>query len=182
MSWLGDLLRRARIRGLVEGRVQRGRTEATENDAKDDAERWQDYGFAAHPVDGQGLVINVAGHTIVLRMDRLAERPQLEAYEVCVWHKEGHRVTLKAGRLVEVVCDDLVVNAASSVVITSPSVTIDASSGVSIATPLVNVSDDMALGGTGTADVDFVSAGVSGCGHAHDGVKAGTDISGPPVG
>ncbi len=107
MSWLGNLLRRARLRGLVEGQVQRVRAEALDDDAKDDAERFQDYGFAANPVDGQGLVINVAGHTIVLRMDRLADRPQLAAFEVAVWHKEGHSVVLKAGGLVQVNCTEL---------------------------------------------------------------------------
>jgi phage baseplate assembly protein V len=181
MSWWGDLLRRARIRGLVEGVVQRGRTEATEHDAKDEAERWQDYGFSAQPVDGQGLVINAGGHTIVLRMDRLAERPQLAAYEVAVWHKEGHRVTLRAGKLVQVSCDRLVIDAAVSVAINSPSVAIAASSGVSVETPLVAMSADLSIGGTGTAGVDVVAAGVSLVEHPHGGVKMGTDTSGPPV-
>ena len=114
-------LRRARIRKLVEGLVQRGRIEATENDAKDDAERHQDYGFAANPVDGEGLVLHIGGHTIILRQDRLRERPRLEAYEVSVWHKEGHHVTLKAGKLVECDCDTLVVNAATAVQLNTPS-------------------------------------------------------------
>lgn len=105
-------LRRARIRGLKEGLVQTARVEALENDAKDAAERFQDYGFAANVVEGQGLVITAGGHTVVLRMDRLAERPQLGAYEVSVWHKEGHNVTLKGGKLVEVNCDTFRVNAA----------------------------------------------------------------------
>lgn len=101
MSILGDLLRRARLRGLKEGKVQTVRAESLENQAHDDAERWQDYGFAANPGDGQGLVLHVGGHTIVLRMDRIGERPQLGAGEVSVWHKEGHRITLKAGGVVE---------------------------------------------------------------------------------
>lgn len=181
MSWLGTLLRRARIRGLTEGKVQVARTEATENDAKDDAERWQDYGFAGHPGDGQGLVINAGGHTIVLRLDRIAERPQLEVYEVAVWHKEGHFVKLKAGKLVEVSCDDLVVNAAVSATINTPTFTVNAEAGAAFNTPLVDLSDDMHLGGTGAADSDFVSNGVSGHGHTHSDVKTGTDTSGPPV-
>ena len=59
MTWWSNLLRRARMRGLVEGLVQRLRVEALDDDAKDDAERWQDYGFAGNPGEGQGLVINV---------------------------------------------------------------------------------------------------------------------------
>lgn len=196
MTWLGNLLRRARIRGLVEGKVQRARAEALDDDAKDDAERWQDYGFAANPVDGQGLVLNVAGHTIVVRLDRIAERPQLDAYEVALWHKEGHMVRLKAGKVVEVSCDELVVNAATSVAINSPWVTVSASSGVTLDTPQVQASGDVAVAGSaavsggvgagGAAPVvgkvlapaveaasSLKVAGVQVAGHTHPGVQAG---------
>lgn len=118
---MGIFLRRARIRNLKEGKVQAGRIEALENDSKDDAERWQDYGFSAQPVEGQGLVIHAGGHTVILRMDRLAERPALAAYEVAVWHKEGHRLTLKAGGLVELNGTRLDINMAGAVNINSAS-------------------------------------------------------------
>ena len=126
----GVFLRRARLRSLKEGQVQSVRAEALENDAKDNAERFQDYGLAANPVDGQGLVITVDGHVIVLRMDRLAERPQLAPYEVSVWHKEGHAVTLRAGKVVEVSCDTFVVNAAAAVQLNSPVVAMSAAATV----------------------------------------------------
>ena len=122
MSTPAVFLRRARMRGLKEGQVQTVRVEALENDAKDNAERFQDYGLAANPVDGQGLVITVGGHVIVLRMDRLVERPHLAPYEVSVWHKEGHAVTLRDGKVVEVSCDSFIVNAATSVQLNSPTV------------------------------------------------------------
>ena len=119
-------LRRARIRGLKEGLVQSARVEALENDAKDAAERFQDYGFAANAVDGQGLVITAGGHTVVLRVDRLAERPRLPAYQVSVWHKEGHNVTLKDGKLIEVNCDTFKVNAAVKAEFNTPLVAMSA--------------------------------------------------------
>ncbi|MEY2689820.1 MAG: hypothetical protein RL375_4019 [Pseudomonadota bacterium] len=139
MGWMSNLLRRARLRGLKDGAVQVARTEALEGDAKDEAERWQDYGFAANPVDGQGLVINWAGHTVVLRMDRITERPAMAPYDVAIWHKEGHQVRLKAGKVVEVTCDHLVVNAAQDVTITSPVVTITASTSTTVTSPTVAV-------------------------------------------
>jgi len=123
VAWMAAMLRRARMRGLAEGRVQRVRAESTELDAKDDVERFQDYGFAANPVDGEGLVLTVAGHTIVLRLDKLSDRPRLQAYEVSVWHREGHRVTLKAGQVVQVDCARLVVNASERVELNTPQVT-----------------------------------------------------------
>lgn len=130
-------LRRASFRKLVEGLVQRVRGDAMEQDGKDDIERFQDYGFAANPVDGQGLKIDWQGHTIVLRMDRLAERPQLAAHEVTVWHKEGHKVTLKDGRLIEVECDRMVVNASESYEVNTKTVKINASTMARFETPVV---------------------------------------------
>ena len=183
MAWLGDLLRRARIRGLTEGKVQTGRTEATEHDAKDEVERWQDYGFAANPVDGQGLVINVAGHTIVLRMDRISERPQLAAHEVSVWHKEGHMVTLKAGRLVQVDCASLVVNASAGVTLNTPTVQATGalsvaagatvgttvSAGTSVAAPAMAASQSLKVAGKEMSQ------------HTHSNVQNGPYTSGPPA-
>lgn len=129
-------IRRASFRGLVEALVQRVRGDAMENDAKENVERFQDYGFAANPVDGQGLKIDWQGHTVVLRMDRLAERPRLAAYEVSVWHKEGHHITLREGRLVECECDDFVLKASNSVRIETKTVTVQASTKVREESPL----------------------------------------------
>ena len=52
-SWI----RRARLRGLKEGDVQRVRAEGLENQSHDDSERFQDYGFAGNYVIGA----NIAG-------------------------------------------------------------------------------------------------------------------------
>lgn len=141
---MGIFLRRARIRSLKEGKVQAGRIEALENDSKDDAERWQDYGFSAQPVEGQGLVIHAGGHTVILRMDRLAERPALAAYEVAVWHKEGHCLKLKAGGVVELNGTRLDINMDGAVNINSASLNHNGK----------NVGDDHTHGGVlpGTAD------------------------------
>lgn len=148
---LGNLLRRVRFRGLVEGKVQRARVEALEGDARDDAEHWHDYGFTARPMDGEGLRIEVGGHTILLRADRINERPQLAAFEVSVWHKEGHRVTLKAGGLVEASCTTFRITGALEVV------------------------------GPITAVGDVVGAGVSLSGHTHGGVDRGGSQTDPPA-
>ena len=113
-------MRRARVRGLKEGSVQKARAEGLENQAHDDAERFQDYGFAGHAVDGQGLVLHVGGHTVVMRMDRLAERPQLAPLEVCVWHREGHRITLKAGKKIVIEGAALEIQMSEAVDIKSP--------------------------------------------------------------
>jgi len=151
------LLRRALMRGLKDGGVQKVRVEVFDDQTRDGVERWQDYGFAGNPGDGQGLVIEAGGHTVVLRMDRAGERPQLDAYEVAVWHKDGHHVILKAGRQVEVVADQVTVKAN------------------------MRVEGDIDCTGTVNGAVDVTFAGISGKAHRHGGVESGPDISGGPV-
>ena len=146
-------LRRARVRSLKEGLVQTARVEALENDAKDAAERFQDYGFAANVVEGQGLVLTAGGHTIVLRVDRLAERPKLAAFEVSVWHKEGHSVTLKAGKLVEVNCDTFRVNAAVKTEFNTPLVAMSAKATVGDTLAVVNGFSGSNMRLTGFAEI-----------------------------
>jgi phage baseplate assembly protein V len=162
---LENLLRRARLRGLSEGKVQTARAESLEGDARDAAERWQDYGFAANPIDGQGLVIHAGGHTIVLRMDRIAERPQLAAHEVCVWHKDGHKITLKAGGVIEVQCTTLSV----------------AATAVNINASTTAISGNLTVGGAVVATGNVTGAGKSLATHTHTNVQSGSGTSGPPT-
>lgn len=176
MSLPAVFLRRARIRGLREGQVQAARAESLENDAKDNAERWQDYGFAGNAVDGQGLVIHVGGHTVVLRMDRLAERPHLAAYEVSVWHKEGHNVTLRNGKLIEVDCDTLRVKASTKVEFITP---LFSTSGKATVGETLAVASGITGGGNatfaaGTVDAAHVrAAGKQLDGHDHPDLTSG---------
>lgn len=172
------LLRWARVRTLAEaseqtGPVQSGRVEVNEAEARDGVPRPQDYGFAAQPVDGSGLRIEAGGHTIILRLDRTAERPALAAYEVCVWHKEGHRVTLKAGRVVQVDCDEYIVN--------TKTYKVSAEDGVEF-----NTESIQAIGAT--LEVDAIKAAsslkvanVEVLGHAHAVPPGGGGSSGPMV-
>lgn len=136
MSWL----RWARVRGLTEGLFQRGRVEGLGDEARDKAVRPQDYGFAANAVEGDGLKIEVGGHTIIMRLDRASERPQLDDYEVAVWHKEGHMVRLRAGRVVQVDCDVYQVN--------TKHYTVNATEGADFNTPAVNASGNMTAAAT----------------------------------
>ena len=162
---LANLVRWVRVRGLKEGKFQRGRVEGFEGDVRDDAQRPQDYGFAANPVDGEGLKLEVGGHTIIVRVDRTAERPQLPAYEVAVWHKEGHMVRLRAGRIIQADCDQLVVNASTGVVLNAPTVAI---------------SGALTVGSTVVAAGNVTGAGKSLATHTHSGVQAGGSNTGAP--
>jgi phage gp45-like len=160
---LWNLLRRALFRGLKEGPVQTVRVEVFDINGRDDAERWQDYGFASNPVDGQGLLIEAGGHTVVLRMDRIDTRPRLQPFEVAVWHKDGHSILLQDGGKISVKCTDFEV---------------EASNGVKFTTPKVATSEALEVGtraeikeGASIASIEFVD-------HAHTNVQHGNDNSG----
>lgn len=154
-------MRRARLRNLKEGKVQTARAEVFDHNPRDEAERWQDYGFAAAPIEGEGLRLEVGGHVFILRMDRTAERPTLEPYEVSVWHKEGHTLTLKEGGVIEATCTTFRVVG-----------NVEATGSV---TALGTITAPMVVG-----QIDVVAAGVSSTEHVHqvDGVPGVTD---PPL-
>lgn len=161
-----DFLRWASIRSLIEGKMQKGSVDVHDALGRDEAIRPQDYGFAAQPVSGQGLVMEVGGHTIILRQDRLAERPSLAEYEVCVWHKEGHHVTLKAGGIVQIDCDQFNVNAATSVTLNTPLINAPTASFIS---KFVKGLTDVLIGTKSMST------------HRHKDVQHGTDNSGEMV-
>lgn len=167
---LANLMRWVRVRGLMEGKMQKGRVEGLENDARDDAQRPQDYGFAANAVAGEGLKLEVGGHTVIIRLDRTAERPRLAAYEVSVWHKEGHNVTLRAGKIIEANCDVFRVNAAVKVELNTPLVS--ASQVVTAATSV--------QAPTMTATTSLSVSGKEMKAHTHTNVQPGVGNSGPP--
>lgn len=152
-----NLMRWVRVRGLTEGKFQSGREEGLPNEGRDGAQRPQDYGFAANPVSGEGLKLEIGGHTVIIRLDRIAERPQLPAYEVAVWHKEGHMVRLQAGRIVQVDCDQFIVNA---------------STGVALNTPMVTASQGI-TSQTAAAATSLKVAGKEVLGHSHGNVQIG---------
>lgn len=164
---LSNLMRWVRVRGLTEGRMQKGRVEGLENDARDDAQRPQDYGFAANAVAGEGLKLEIGGHTVIIRLDRTAERPRLAAYEVSVWHKEGHNVTLRAGKIIEANCDIFRVNAAVKVELNTP--TVNASNTIVAATKVQ--APTVAAGGSLTV------AGKEVAGHSHGNVQNGAGVT-----
>jgi phage gp45-like len=171
MSANNVIVRRVRVRGLAEGKVQKGQVDGHDNYSREGVERFQEYGFAANGGDGEGLVIEVDGHTILIAMDRLGDRPALGGGEVCMWHRAGHRVTLKDAGLVQVDCKRLVINAEEEVQFNTPMVKMDHKLEVaeSVKAPLVEGTDDVKFGGK------------SGVNHVHGNVQHGTENSGTAV-
>lgn len=171
MSKLANIIRRVRIRGLVEGLIQRARIEGLPNDARDNVERHQNYGYAANPVEGEGLRLELGGHTIILTMDKIDSRPQLAAWEVAVWHKDGHKITLKDDGKVVVDCSQFIVNASESVTLNTPQVHGSGSANFAgnVTAPVI----------TGTTNVVFGT--ISGTEHTHP-IPSGGSETDPPSG
>lgn len=168
-----QFLRRARIRNMAEGKVQNARVDIFDTNDREGAERWQDYGFAAQPGSGEGLVIQAGGHTVVLRVDRIAERPQLNQYEVSIWHKEGHRVTLSEGRCVTFEnCAKVIFNADEEVAFNSPKTRVAGD---------ISVAKGIQAAGAIASDTDLQVGDLSMKQHAHSDVQRGNDTSGGPV-
>ena len=117
-----ELIRKAKMVFTTANLIQQYKVNIFETRASEDAERFQDYGFAAQPSAGEGLVIDAGGSVIVLRIDRLKDRPALANDEVAVWHKDGHKIHLKSGKLVEVDCATLNIKASIGVNFNTPKI------------------------------------------------------------
>jgi phage baseplate assembly protein V len=123
MADLNNMIRRAKMTLQTVGLVLKYKINVYEGNAPEDAERHQNYGTASQPAEGEGLIVDVGGTVMVLSVDSIKDRPTLANWDVAVWHKEGHKVHLKAGKVVDIDCATLNINATSGVVFNTPSVT-----------------------------------------------------------
>lgn len=157
-------LLRAKIAALRDGHVQRASVQVFDNLSRTAVERLQDYGFAAAPTEGNGLVLSVGGNMFILRMNNPDGRPDLVADEVAVWHKDGHHVILKSGKVIDVDCDTLNIKASQ----------------VNIDAPQINAPQSLLT----TANLKSDTANVGGIefgSHGHSNVERGNETSGGPV-
>ena len=137
-----ELIRKAKMVFTTVKLIQQYKINVFENRASENAERFQDYGFAAQPSEGEGLVIDAGGSVIVLRIDRLKDRPSLGNDEVAVWHKDGHKIHLKSGKLIEVDCGTINIKASEGVNFDTPQISnTGAYSGAGDVTSAAQVSD-----------------------------------------
>lgn len=98
------------------------------DETMDGVERFQQYGFTAHPHSGaEAIALSVGGHrshTVVIAVDDRRYRVKsLEAGEVAIYTDEGDRIHLRRGNLIEVETSTLRVNAATKVELNTPLVT-----------------------------------------------------------
>lgn len=97
------------------------------DEAKDNIEHFEPYGFTANPKAGaESLAIFLGGdrsHGVVIACaDRRYRLKGLDSGEVAIYDDQGQSIVLKRGKIMEINTDALVINAATKVQINSPQV------------------------------------------------------------
>lgn len=115
------------------------------------------YGFSARPFAGAVHYFLALGGdpnklTSIIASDPRYRPTDLQEGEVCLYTDEGDRVTLKRGRIIEVL-------AGAEVRVSAPQVTVTASSKVTLDTPTVECTGDFSADGNISSGADISAAG-----------------------
>lgn len=159
----------------------------------------QQFGFASGvPADSQLIVLPLAGRSsanVIIATEHGAYRLKVGPGEARMYSQEGAYIHIKAGRVIEMDCDNLAINVKEQATIT-------AGQGVTLDTPLttvtgnltatgvkgdsvsmtanVSVQGDISQQGSITSSGDHVAGGISLASHTHTGVEPGGGNSGEP--
>ena len=143
-----------------------------------DMERFQNYGFESFPLAGAEVAVmflggnREAGIALVVH-DRRYRPTDLASGEVAIYTSEGCRLTLKAGKIAQLDCQDFVVNAAGAVNINAPA--INQTGSVTVTGPLTQVG-----GGANAFSGPVAIEGIDFGDHVHGGVQPGAGVTGVP--
>ncbi|WP_237882042.1 phage baseplate assembly protein V [Pseudomonas sp. PGPR40] len=135
-------------------------------EVKDNVEHLEPYGFTACPLEGAEALAGFIGgdrsHAVVIVVaDRRFRLQGLKSGEVALYTDEGDFIHFKRGRIIDIETVTLNIKATQS---------------VNFDTPLIKTT------GRIESDGDQVAGDVSQINHLHNGVKQGTEQSGPPAG
>lgn len=188
---------RQAFRGVIRrthsgGGVQRIQLEGLDGETVQDLEHAEQFGFTAHPPAGSDCVVVPLGgktsHGIIVTTTNGAYRiTGLAEGETAVYNRDGAKMVLKNGRIIDIDCEVLNIKAPGGVNIDAPNV--DCTAEITAAAQ-INGNGGLAIrGGNGarfegdieqingsyTTDQDVVASGVRLAGHDH------TLSVGPPV-
>ena len=175
--------------------IQKVQASGLADETLQDVELMQQFGFTSvPPANTQAVILPIGGqttHGIVIATENGSFRVKnLQGGEVAVYDESGSSIVLKKGRLIEIDCDVLKINAATKVDISSPLVETDQ---VFTAQGQINGNGGMAVqGGSGasftgnveqrdgsfTTDGDVTANGKSLINHTHRGDSGG--VTGQP--
>ena len=159
----------------------------------------QQFGFSSGiPADSQLIVLPLAGRSsasVVIATEHGAYRLKVGPGEARMYSQEGAYVHIKAGRIVEIDCDNLNINvknhakitAGNGVIIDTPQTTVTGNltatgeKGDTVAmTANVKITGDIAQSGSMTSTGDHTAGGISLTQHSHTGVQTGSGSTGQP--
>lgn len=133
------------IRGIVisvlEGVIKRFSANGRSDETISDREYFQHYGYTSRPKPGaEIIIIREGGHFVAVASDDRRYRISMEEGECSLYDDLGQKVHLtRAG---------IQVTSPLKATVTAPHVCIVASSQVTITSPLVQISDNVTIGGT----------------------------------
>lgn len=132
------------IRGIVisvlEGVIKRFSANGRSDETISDREYFQHYGYTSRPKPGaEIIIIREGGHFVAVASDDRRYRIALEEGECSLYDDLGQKVHLTR--------DGIQVSSPLKITATAPEVDIVASSQVTITTPLVQISDNVTIGG-----------------------------------
>ncbi len=170
--------------------IQKVQASGIADETLQDVELMQQFGFTSvPPANTQAVILPIGGqttHGIVIATENGSLRVKnLQGGEVAVYDESGSSIVLKKGRLIEIDCDVLKINAATKVDISSPLVETDQ---VFTAQGQINGNGGMAVqggsgasftgnveqrGGSFTTDGDVEAGAISLRNHKHTGDSGG---------
>lgn len=173
-------------------------TEGLAGETFNDAELFQQPGLRSIPLAGmQTILLPLGGRSangVVIAMSNGALFiADLKPGEIALFNENdgvANSIVLRNGKLIEINCATLTINASDAVTITTPNLTMATSTTTitadtaTIDAPATSITGDADIGGSAhvaqalTADVDLVAAGKSLKAHKHSGVAAGSANSG----
>lgn len=170
--------------------IQKVQASGLADETLQDVELMQQFGFTSvPPANTQAVILPIGGqttHGIVIATENGSFRVKnLQGGEVAVYDESGSSIVLKKGRLIEIDCDVLKINATTKVDISSPLVETDQ---VFTAQGQINGNGGMAVqggsgasftgnveqrGGSFTTDGDVEAGAISLRNHKHTGDSGG---------
>lgn len=151
-------------------RVMLAQVDGLAGESFQDIELYQLPGFRGNPLAGRQVVVmplngKSSNAVVVSYANGELYITDLAPGETTIFNEtDGHSVTLRNGKLIEVKCDTL---------------KIDAAVAVQINTPTVAISHAVTVGTTLTAATDVIAAGKSGAHHTHRENGAGAQTNQP---
>lgn len=138
-----------RVNSAAEVQTIQGRGVAGEK--LQDAELFQHYGFTSHPLKGTMAVVlplnGKTSHGIVIATEHARYRlKSLKPGEVAIYTDEGSYIILRRGRIIEVNCDEYIVNARNKYQVNTTDYNVTASAQAKFDTPLLHGTKEISDG------------------------------------